>query len=84
MRSSPTAQLFRNYRMYVCICQQVTDHDIREYCESNNASLSQMRKDLGLGSDCGRCAKLARQIMHETMDQMMSTGVDIKSIAYAA
>ena len=33
--------------MYVCICQQVTDRDIREYCESNNANLSQMRKDLG-------------------------------------
>jgi bacterioferritin-associated ferredoxin len=70
--------------MYVCICQQVTDRDIREYCESNNASLSQMRKDLGLGSDCGRCGKLARQIMNETLAQMMPAGIDIKSIAYAA
>lgn len=70
--------------MYVCICQQVTDRDIREYCESNNANLSQMRKDLGLGSDCGRCAKLAKQIMNETMTQIMRSGVDIKSIAYAA
>lgn len=65
--------------MYVCICRQITDTQIREYCANGNASLADVRADLGLASDCGRCGKYARQIIAETV-----SAVSGKDIAYAA
>ncbi len=65
--------------MYVCICRQITDTQIREYCAGGNASLADVRAALGLASDCGRCGKYARQIIAETV-----SAEDIKDIAYAA
>lgn len=65
--------------MYVCICRQITDTQIREYCAGGNASLAQVRAELGLASDCGRCGKFARQIIAETV-----SAANLKNIAYAA
>jgi bacterioferritin-associated ferredoxin len=65
--------------MYVCICRQITDTQIRDYCADGNASLADIRADLGLASDCGRCGKYARQIIAETV-----SAASCKDIAYAA
>lgn len=65
--------------MYVCICRQITDTQIREYCAGGHASLAQVRAELGLASDCGRCGKFAKQIIAETVSAASS-----KDIAYAA
>ena len=65
--------------MYVCICQQITDTQIREFCQGRSVSMSEVRAELGLASDCGRCGKFAKQIMAEVAQQ-----VDTSSIAYAA
>ena len=52
--------------MYVCICRQITENQIRELCqESGAASLSQVREQLGVGLDCGKCGNHARSILRE-------------------
>lgn len=65
--------------MYVCICRQITDKQIREYCADGNVSMADVRAGLGLASDCGRCGKYARQIVAETV-----SAANLKDIAYAA
>ena len=51
--------------MYVCICRKVTDHEILDVCREGASSLSELREKLGVGSDCGKCGKLARTIVKE-------------------
>ena len=51
--------------MYVCICRQVTDSQIRETCKGGCESFSDLREQLGVASECGRCSKLARSIVKE-------------------
>ena len=51
--------------MYVCVCRQITDHEIRDVCREGAISLSELREKLGVGSDCGKCGKLARTIVKE-------------------
>ena len=51
--------------MYVCICRQVTDHDIRDVCREGAVSLSDLREKLGVASECGKCGKLASTIVKE-------------------
>jgi bacterioferritin-associated ferredoxin len=51
--------------MYVCLCHGVTDREIREAAENGVSSMRQLGKELGVGSQCGRCACMAREILRE-------------------
>ena len=51
--------------MYVCICRQITDHQIRDVCRDGASSLTELRDRLGVASDCGKCGKLAKNIVKE-------------------
>ncbi len=55
--------------MYVCVCQAVTDRQIREAAESGARSLRDLRKQLGVTRDCGRCASCAHECLREVHDQ---------------
>ncbi|MFZ1246711.1 MAG: (2Fe-2S)-binding protein, partial [Azonexus sp.] len=46
--------------MYVCVCQAVTERQIREAAQGGARTLKDLRRDLGVSSDCGRCASCAR------------------------
>jgi bacterioferritin-associated ferredoxin len=51
--------------MYVCICRQVTDNQIRDLCREGVSDLTDIRAKLGVASECGKCGKLARSIVKE-------------------
>ncbi len=51
--------------MYVCICRQITDKQIRELCENGAGNLGEVRDRLGVASECGKCVRLARSIVRE-------------------
>lgn len=51
--------------MYVCLCNQVTDREIRSAAESGISSMSALRKETGCAGNCGKCAPLAREILRE-------------------
>ena len=51
--------------MYICVCQAVTDRQIREAAEGGARTLKDLRRDLGVTRDCGRCASCAQQCLHE-------------------
>lgn len=49
--------------MYVCICQAITDRQIREAALGGARTLKDLRRDLGVTRDCGRCASCARSCL---------------------
>lgn len=51
--------------MYVCICRAVTDNHIHEAVQGGARTLKDLRRDLGIASDCGRCASCARECLQE-------------------
>lgn len=51
--------------MYVCICRQVTDNQIRDLCRGGVNNLNDLRSKLGVASECGKCGKLAQNIVNE-------------------
>lgn len=54
--------------MYVCICHGVTDRQIREAVCDGVASMRALRQELGVASNCGRCAPYAKQILDESRE----------------
>lgn len=51
--------------MYVCICRQITDQQIREACRNGDSKLAEIRATLGVASECGKCGQHARAIISE-------------------
>ena len=51
--------------MYVCICRQITDQQIREACRNGDAKLADVRAKLGVASECGKCGQHFRSIISE-------------------
>ncbi|MEI6543314.1 MAG: (2Fe-2S)-binding protein [Methylococcales bacterium] len=49
--------------MYVCICQAITDRQIHQAARNGAKTLGDLRRDLQVSVDCGRCAHSARQCL---------------------
>jgi len=55
--------------MYVCICKGVTDRDIQEAASRGLRTLKDLRRELGVASDCGKCASCAREVLCEARSE---------------
>lgn len=51
--------------MYVCVCKAVTERQVRQAVSNGARSLKDLRRELGVTSDCGQCAACARQCLRE-------------------
>lgn len=49
--------------MYVCVCQAVTDLDIHQAAKNGAKTLRDLRRDLQVSVECGRCASCARKCL---------------------
>ena len=54
-----------NYSMYVCICNAVTDKQIRQAAESGVEDLWGLQRELGVAVGCGACKEMASEILRE-------------------
>lgn len=53
--------------MYVCLCNGITESQIRDAVSEGARSLRELQQCLGVASCCGKCADCARQVVHETL-----------------
>ena len=53
--------------MYVCLCNSVTENQIREAACEGKCSLRLLRACLGVAAHYGKCAPMARQVLHDTL-----------------
>ena len=51
--------------MYVCICNGVTENDIREAAAAGCRSMTELTMRTGAGSNCGCCVEMATQVLDE-------------------
>jgi bacterioferritin-associated ferredoxin len=49
--------------MYVCVCNAVTDRDIREAASRGISSMEALGDQLRVATCCGRCLDHARQVL---------------------
>jgi bacterioferritin-associated ferredoxin len=51
--------------MYICICNAITDREIRGAVSLGSATVGDLKRDLGVASCCGKCEADARRIIGE-------------------
>ena len=49
--------------MYICLCNAITERQIRACAESGARSLCELESCLGVGTNCGRCRPAATEIL---------------------
>ena len=49
--------------VYVCICNGVTDHQIREAADNGCSSVAELTMRTGCGSNCGSCLEMAGELL---------------------
>lgn len=54
--------------MYVCLCKSVTDRDIHRMVTVHGVTtMRQLRNEVGVSTQCGRCAQCAREVLQEAL-----------------
>lgn len=49
--------------MIVCVCNAISDSEIKEWVALGGDSLEQLESDLGLGTCCGQCRDCAHELV---------------------
>jgi len=68
--------------MYVCICNAVTDSDIRKAVDSGVHNLGQLRQATGCGTTCGCCKDMTVKVLYQALTekrekQLMPLGLQL-------
>ena len=71
--------------MYVCVCKGITEKQIKAAAANGTRTLRGLRMQLGVASQCGRCADCACQVLNEAKEQHSGSFFGGASVvAYAA
>lgn len=70
--------------MYVCLCKGVADHEIRKAVRNRGVTtMRELRDQLGVTTQCGRCARCAKDVLDEALAECRECPVGA-SLAAAA
>lgn len=53
--------------MYVCICNEVTDKQIKHATSTGISSMKELRTSLSVGTSCGQCSDCAKNLLKECL-----------------
>ena len=67
--------------MYVCVCNAITDKQIRRAARNGVSTLYELRGTLGVAAGCGSCARTAEDILDEELLGSASPQVNVPSPA---
>lgn len=66
--------------MFVCICNAITDHQIKETVSAGASTLSDLQAQLGVATCCGCCKDLASSFLtagNNQQNSAVTAGINI-------
>jgi bacterioferritin-associated ferredoxin len=54
--------------MYVCVCNAITDRDVRSQAQRDANTVAAMYRSLGKKPKCGKCVPLVCQLMRQVVE----------------
>jgi bacterioferritin-associated ferredoxin len=61
--------------MYICICNAVTEHQVRECAREGAKTIDELTLMLGVGAGCGRCRECASELLRKACRGAACNGV---------
>ena len=63
--------------MYVCVCNKVTDKQLKSAVENGAHSLGALQKSLAVGTNCGTCLETSQSMLNESLSELLAANPDI-------
>lgn len=54
--------------MIVCVCNNISDREIRQAVDLGLSTMAELRRDLGVATCCGKCHSCAREVLSTHLD----------------
>ena len=73
--------------MFVCLCNGITDRDIRQTAEAGCRTIAELTMRTGCGAGCGSCVDMATALMEDVHAAKVSAAADVgaaRDVACAA
>lgn len=70
--------------MYICICNAITDSQIKEAVANGATSLADLQFDLGVAINCGRCAESAIELLPALAPECVLQATEISRMQRSA
>ena len=51
--------------MYICLCNAITDRDVRAHAGGEGCSVAMVYRALGCEPQCGKCVPFVRQMLRQ-------------------
>jgi len=71
-------------KMIVCVCNNISDREIRQAADLGLASMDELRRDLGVATCCGKCASYAAEVLATHIDASTRVGASVSISASVA
>jgi bacterioferritin-associated ferredoxin len=59
--------------MIVCVCNNISDREIRQAVDLGVSSIDELRRDLGVATCCGKCATYAEEVLTMHLETIGTT-----------
>ncbi|WP_421205131.1 bacterioferritin-associated ferredoxin [Aeromonas enteropelogenes] len=56
--------------MYVCLCRGITDTQIRKAVQAGSSEFRQLKQELEVGAQCGKCVRMTMEIIATELDKL--------------
>jgi len=70
--------------VYVCICNGITDHQIREAAASGCSTVAELTMRTGAGANCGSCLDMAMEVLQAAQPVSREPLFPILTLSHAA
>jgi bacterioferritin-associated ferredoxin len=69
--------------MYVCLCNAVTEREVRHAVALGASSLADLKESLGVAMCCGKCADCARGVLTDERKAQRAAAATIKLVPHS-
>lgn len=59
--------------MIVCVCNNISDREIRQAIDLGLSSMAELRRDLGVATCCGKCHSCAKEVLVDHLERIQET-----------
>ena len=76
-RLLPLFLIFLSAPMIVCVCNNVSESELRRAIDEGATTISQLGKRTGVGTNCGSCLQTARSVLDGKLSELLQANPDL-------
>lgn len=70
--------------MIVCVCNNISEGRIHQAVNAGMTTMSELRKELGIGTSCGKCHTCAKHVLRECLSNSNQTRNTVHNLLFHA